>query len=771
MKKMLILITSIVLLTTHSFSQDNLTYDSILNNEALTKYHGWLKYLNYKHELSVRQNGPDSEDAQSKLALLNDWIVNVGENPNILDAQTGVFEWAYLSKVDFSGQPFSIRVPTDYDPSRSYALVIKLHGRGGDHHVNSDWMSEETDRIFISILGRTRAGFYRELCETDVLEAIEYVKEYWSIDPTNVHIYGGSMGGMGTAYLTNRHPHLSASAIMLCGSGVNLPVENWEKIPFYSYHSQDDVSVPITGSRIPLRALQSINENVVIEETNGYGHGVRAYADETGFQAMEWSKSFRAPVNNTVSNIRFTALDGKACRAYWAEITEWGPRHAPASFAVEVSENNQVIVALNNVDTLKLDISQSPINTDSGSEIQFIVNGQRLAPLSLEGEDENPQIPESIFIRREEEQFVIATEPVVYPYRLHFPGGARNLYGREPVMIVWGTQGSLTENAHMETFAQNLRKYPGPYFIEGKTKNNEPTTIKEMMYSVLPGKADTEVTQEDMLRYNLVLIGNARQNMLLSRMQSSLPVSSYFQLLLADDGVFWSVDDPVTFLHYYNPLSPQRLIYNIACDNSLFYTSGHYMTERVHPEFGVYGGKDLTIYDWTTHQMIAARNFDSHWNWEEHYRTSPIITDFESSSFESIAMIEAELMRTVTQSDFSIVRWLDYGVPNRVTPGQSRIMDLFPDYYGLKIAVATLTGAEIRQYAQAAESIVEGYFRYRLSGALPLDSINDEESYSICFEPWLVDGFIENIYFAPESARYADYDMLEAIQFYLSTQE
>src|SRR4029079_11558058 len=77
-----------------------------------------------------------------------DFAAEIKEASIILDAldsmtdpfltRRGDFRKAYRSRVDNSFQPYRIFVPSSYNSSKSSALIIALHGMGGDENSYFD---------------------------------------------------------------------------------------------------------------------------------------------------------------------------------------------------------------------------------------------------------------------------------------------------------------------------------------------------------------------------------------------------------------------------------------------------------------------------------------------------------------------------------------------------------------------------------------------------------------------------------------------------------
>ena len=762
-------IREMVLLTVAAFSMCgglSASLDTLLSDDAYQDYHGWLKYLDILQEQSIERYGSTSEEAEGAEARVNEWVARIEGNIHTLSEMRGAFEWAYESDADDTGQPFTVSIPESYDPNRSYELVVDLHGSGGDHIRDADWMTEDEGNIALAPFGRASSGGYRDLSGVDVLDAIAYVKAHWNIDDRAVHIQGISMGGHGTFDLSNRYPQLFASASPEAGAGIHLPVENWEHLPMYSSHSLDDTVVPIVLSRLPMQALESINDNVVIEEVNGYGHSIWEYLSESGDKPAQWSKGLRTPPLNEIYRIDYTATDGIARRGYWAEIEEWGPESAPARFRIEADHDNGLQVNLENVDQLKVDLNHGPFDLQMG--LSITVNGSSQQTLSA-------PLPEELYIVHDGENYTCtAVAPSAPEYRLHYPGGGRNLYGGEPLLIVWGTQGDDHADEILEAAALAMRRCPHPYMNSNEGIDSKGYVGYESRYGLLHGKPDFEVTEEDMQRYNLVILGSASENSVAAQIAPQLPVRSVYSWIVADDGVWWNTESPTIFFCHYNPLAPQKLIYWISSASLDFYESGHYLSEWVAPAFfmtggtTIFGGRDFVIYDWHTNSLVASRNFDSRWNWEASYKNSPRIP-FEDVSYRGVAEMEGALACTMAGTDFAIISWYEYGISERVVPGRTRLMDLMPDLYGRKIAIIELTGEQLLDYKRACDAIQSGWGRFDIIGNQSVSSVVSGNTYTVCLDPNVFRGLISEIGSLPESIYYSDISMQEALKAYIQS--
>jgi predicted peptidase len=217
---------------------------------------------------------------------------------------------------------YSVLFPQDYDKSKTYPLVIFLHGsgeRGNDNQKqlihgaslftnpqnrtdypaivifpqcpeNQSWVTLEhkPDSKFKLIDTKVPAkplALVKKLVDN-------YIKSE-AVNPKKIYLIGLSMGGMGTFDLICRYPTMFAAAIPICGA-INIErLKKVRKMPIRIYNGEIDTVVSPEYSRcayIKLKALGSKWAEHI--EFPGVGHDswTPAFAD-TDFLKWLFSKS------------------------------------------------------------------------------------------------------------------------------------------------------------------------------------------------------------------------------------------------------------------------------------------------------------------------------------------------------------------------------------------------------------------------------------------------------------------------------------------------
>jgi predicted peptidase len=190
---------------------------------------------------------------------------------------------------------YRLFVPENYDPSRSYPLVMFLHGAG---EVGSDnekqltanqgasvWAkpeeqarhpsfvlapqsnsyytadpasgnSEPTGWTSLMIYGLDRPfdPLNQLVTAYDILQKV--TGEY-SIDPKRIYLTGVSMGGFGTFALAIEHPDEFAALVPVCGGGDPGRLAGIARTPIWVFHAAEDPIVPVQLSQVSVKALEA----------------------------------------------------------------------------------------------------------------------------------------------------------------------------------------------------------------------------------------------------------------------------------------------------------------------------------------------------------------------------------------------------------------------------------------------------------------------------------------------------------------------------------
>lgn len=237
------------------------------------------------------------------------WILTPthGQDFTLFNAET-------YHSADGKALPYRILYPKNYDRSRTYPLVLFLHGggeRGDDNEkqllhgvkvflepeareqypclvvapqcpVDSYWASVKFNRAKYPL----ELDFNYRYEPTEGLRlAVELLKsliDKEQVDTERVFITGLSMGGMGTFEAVYRFPELFAAAIAVCGGADTTAYEKHPaKIPFWIFHGAEDGVIAVEHSRKIYQILKAQGADVKYTEYPGVNHNSweKAYAE------------------------------------------------------------------------------------------------------------------------------------------------------------------------------------------------------------------------------------------------------------------------------------------------------------------------------------------------------------------------------------------------------------------------------------------------------------------------------------------------------------
>jgi len=580
------------------------------------------------------------------------------------------------------------------------------------------------------------------LSEADVLQVLDYVDAHWSIDASRVHLTGGSMGGAGTFWLGSRYPQRFASGRPVCGFGSDIPIGNLLTFPLYATHSDDDFVVPVLHARGPIARLRELGGNATLDETTGLGHASWDYA-EGNQRADAWHEARVRPASKAVTRLRFSALDGLARRAYWAEISEWGKRPAPASFALQLDAANHVTAQLSNVARLTLRVGEAPL--DRAAPLELSIAGARLvhpAPL-----------PELVTLAESNGKWAFEAAAPALPFRLHTPGGANQLYDGEPLLIVYGTSAGASVTAALEQAAQvashgTSAAWPSPNGELGDDR----VSHNQNLYGALKIKADTEVTPAELASHHLVLIGTATQNALVARMADSLPVHHDGQQLRFSDGAQAPAADTAFGLVHYNPLAPSRLVFWVASDELAAYGADALIPQLLG---SVPTGADFIQSRVSERTVLMVRSFDSRWGWLSR-NGSPALPQSRAGR-PAFSRLLAETARRAVDADFAFA--LETGeLGPAFAAGSVRLNDLTALLYHEPIAVMTLTGAELAAARAALAAKPEAHLQPE-----PPAELDPRRDYRVAISARQISPIVAATHLAPKRYQLTELELASAL--------
>lgn len=194
--------------------------------------------------------------------------------------------------------PYRLVLPETYDETKSYPMIVFLHGageRGNDNElqlfhcvqyladtlpeciivapqcpVNNQWVDTPWANGAYSIDAVPESNELKA-----VIELLDALQEEFNVDADRIYASGLSMGGFGAWDLMMRHNDYFAAGVLVCGGGDPSQAEALKDTPLFVFHGDADDAVPVSGSRDTVQAIRDAGgELVQYVEYPGKGHGI-----------------------------------------------------------------------------------------------------------------------------------------------------------------------------------------------------------------------------------------------------------------------------------------------------------------------------------------------------------------------------------------------------------------------------------------------------------------------------------------------------------------
>ena len=187
--------------------------------------------------------------------------------PTLTASERRIWECTYKFAEANADMPYTLFVPTTYNPAKASPLIVDLHGLNitplqqilfegtadfaekfgfivmapMGYSVTGGWGGRpgapvETDQVKPGSNVRYSAS---ELSELDAMAALKLIREKYNIDNDRIFLMGHSMGGLGTYYLGGKYNTIWAGLAPISGLGGiadATAAERYKAIPMLLHH-------------------------------------------------------------------------------------------------------------------------------------------------------------------------------------------------------------------------------------------------------------------------------------------------------------------------------------------------------------------------------------------------------------------------------------------------------------------------------------------------------------------------------------------------------
>jgi predicted peptidase len=182
--------------------------------------------------------------------------------------------------------PYRILFPLDYNPSKSYPMVLFLHGRGESGIDNEKQLTHGYKMFLVDSIRNNYPAIivFPQCSTTDYWSNVQMIFENsktdkktfyfipdgtpslhmqmtiglvhnllgrYNINKDQVYAMGLSMGGMGTFEIVRRMPGVFAAAVPICGGADPSTAKELKRVNWWIFHGgKDDVVLPIYSTQM-----------------------------------------------------------------------------------------------------------------------------------------------------------------------------------------------------------------------------------------------------------------------------------------------------------------------------------------------------------------------------------------------------------------------------------------------------------------------------------------------------------------------------------------
>jgi pimeloyl-ACP methyl ester carboxylesterase len=208
--------------------------------------------------------------------------------PRLTASQQRILECTHRLAEANADIPYTLFVPSTYDPQKPAPLLVDLHGlnitplqqilfdgttdfaeRYGfivlapmGFDLSSWWGSRPGKPVATAAVKPGEEGRYStaELAEIDTMALLKLVRQQYAIDSDRIYLMGHSMGGAGTYYLGAKYKDIWAGLAPISGArGIaDGAADQYKSLPMLIMHGAKDSIVSPATSRRTVAALQAV---------------------------------------------------------------------------------------------------------------------------------------------------------------------------------------------------------------------------------------------------------------------------------------------------------------------------------------------------------------------------------------------------------------------------------------------------------------------------------------------------------------------------------
>ncbi len=612
-----------------------------------------------------------------------------------------------------------VHVPPQYDPAKSYQLFLYYKCGGGIHNEKgraaggyrpTPEMANKTDTFHawssLNIQVKGRLGSEIELEEFPVALAREF-----SADPDRVFLSGYSDGGFTALWLATHYPHLVAGIAPNCANWqyTNIEQANLLNVPYLAVDGWGD------GGYVEenlLRFLALSNMGYDASAIFGqHGHTYAPYEDGQEFQQiLDWAKAKKRDL--WPKHVRYATWNLTWNRAYWLSIERAIEPCLTSQIEAKAKDGNRIEVKTSNVAAYTIRLSDKLV--DTGKPVIVMTDGSESYRGAYKDKVriEMASPPAGRFVKDANTPDEITAQVVASSY----------------------DSGQVPDRAWLSVRGTSCEEKAAGLLAAWFPKN---------------AKADTEVTEEDIARHNLILYGGPETNRVTARVAGDLPVKFDKGRFTVGKAIYDEPTHCVAFIHP-NPLNPRKYVIVLAFNDAAAFAEHKQFDLAEIASAWKFRQGDCVVAGISADPGKPGIRADKSGYLQRHFifngawrAESPVVGELAGGFGRSqILRLRAEAIREAAGTQVGIIwkdtpeylRWSDCLPAGPASVADLATVDALPEH----VMAGEMTGSQLTRLRPAASTILgdSADAQYQEGESLTVDQLEPEKVYRVAMGCW-----------------------------------
>lgn len=421
-------------------------------------------------------------------------VLQRGEHFHSLVLQGEINHVYFQSKLDEEIEMYNVCLPSEYDDSKHYPLLIFLPVCSPDAHWEDvkPYLEEEIIMVDVSLRGWTMGSY---IGEAAVFEVIQLVCSRYNVDKERIYLIGFSNGGYAALALAQNYPSHFAAITSIGGSAYTPNAHNLINVNVLNITGENDYRDIVESTKNLTKQLitQEKYNAIIAKKASHHSLWIALYSiDVLKWLLMQRKQEFP-------SRVKFRTERMKHNKAYWIEILEMGTRKKYCEVDAILLGKSEIKLKVQNINKITLTLPVYMMNKSLSVKINSI-------NIDIDSTHEN-----QLTIQKYQGKFQLVNTTTLQTPIVRSQGmGILDIFTEKFIVV--------TPSQYVDNYQKKAIKKIADQFSNPITQGEYP--ILRVKY---PIHSDDELAENDIQDTNLVLIGIGNTNKLLERFRSGCP--------------------------------------------------------------------------------------------------------------------------------------------------------------------------------------------------------------------------------------------------------